>query len=119
MVAHLVWDQRVGGSNPSSPTTLESLLNEQAFVVSAAANLGFDSIEPNGVRLKLEYGSSSTHIEKKALQKCRAFFVFGDIYLEPEGRGLECQSNRIPTSPTTFRKAATEMLRLFCVLRLF
>ncbi|MEZ8335456.1 hypothetical protein AB6C55_22575, partial [Vibrio splendidus] len=31
---HLVWDQRVGGSNPSSPTTLRKRLlrNEKPFL---------------------------------------------------------------------------------------
>ncbi len=55
---------------------LESLLNEQAFVVLALVILDFNSIEPNGVRLKLEHGSSPTRIERKALQKCRAFSFF-------------------------------------------
>jgi len=53
----------------------ESLLNEQAFVVSAVANLDFDSIEPNGVRLKLEYGSSLTTLEKVIAEMLRLFCV--------------------------------------------
>ena len=54
---------------------LESLLNELAFVVSEAANLDFDSIEPNGVRLKLEYGSSLTVLEKAVAELLRLICV--------------------------------------------
>ncbi|WP_407832774.1 hypothetical protein [Vibrio rotiferianus] len=57
---------------------LESLLNELAFVVSVVANLDFDSIESNGVRLKLEYGSSLTTLEKAVAEMLRilTFCVF-------------------------------------------
>ncbi len=44
----------------------ESLLNEQAFVVSAVANLA---------RLKLEYGSSPTILEK-AVAEMLGLFTF-------------------------------------------
>ena len=54
---------------------LESLLNELAFVVSVVANLDFDSIEPNGVRLKLEYGSSLTTLEKVVAEMLRLFCI--------------------------------------------
>ncbi|MDG2681663.1 hypothetical protein P7M20_29055, partial [Vibrio parahaemolyticus] len=52
---------------------LESLLNEQAFVVLALAILEVNDIELNRACLKLEHGSSSTILRKRLYRNVEPF----------------------------------------------
>ncbi|MEZ8740506.1 hypothetical protein AB6E21_10795, partial [Photobacterium swingsii] len=57
---HLVWDQRVGGSNPSSPTTFKASSKDEAFFVQANVDLcsGWRSLAAHRSSVEWRVGGS-------------------------------------------------------------